>query len=66
MGMNARNDDRVLLKWTLQSPDLTTCDFFRWGYVKGLVYVPPVPTNVVELKPRISSELETDTEDMLQ
>ena len=39
---------------------------FAWGYVKGLVYVPPLPTNVVELKQRISSALETVTEDMLQ
>ena len=45
-----------------QSP----CDFFLWGYVKGLVYFPPLPTNVVELKQRISSALETVTKDMLQ
>ena len=55
-----------VLKWPPRSPDLTPCDFFLWGYVKGLVYVPPLPTNVVELKQRISSALETVTEDMLQ
>ena len=60
------NDDRFLLKWPPQSPDLTPGDFFLWGYVKGLVYVPPLPTNVVELKQRTSSMLETVTEDMLQ
>ena len=55
-----------VLKWPPHSPNLTPCDFFLWGYVKGLVYVPPLPTNVVELKQRISSALETVTEDMLQ
>ena len=51
------------------APAITWLDslrFFSWGYVKGLVYVPPLPTNVVELKQRISSALETVTEDMLQ
>ena len=62
----AGNDDSVLLKWPPRSPDLTPCDFFLWGYVKGLVYIPPLPTNVVELKQRISSALETVTEDMVQ
>ena len=66
MRINAGNDDRVLLQWPLQSPNLTPCDFFIWGYVKGLVYLPPLPTNVVELKQRISSALETVTEDTLQ
>ena len=49
-----------------RSPDLTPCNFFLWGYVKGLVYVPTLPTNVVELKQRISSALETVTENMVQ
>ena len=62
---HAENDDKVLLKWPPRSPDLTPRDFL-WGYVKGLVYVPPLLTNVVELKQRISSALETTTEDMRQ
>ena len=33
----AGNDDSVLLKWPPRSSDLTPCDFFLWGYVKGLV-----------------------------
>ena len=45
---------------------MTPFDFFWGGYVNGLVYVPPLPTNVVELKQRISSALETDTENMVQ
>ena len=39
----AGNDDSVLLKWPTRSPDFTPCDFFLWGYVKDLVYVPPLP-----------------------
>ena len=34
MRMNAGNDDRVLLKWPPQSPDLTPCDFFSLGLCK--------------------------------
>ena len=59
-------EDNLLLKWPPRSPDLTPCDFFLWGYVKGLVYVPPLPANVEELKKRITATLETVTKDMLQ
>ena len=41
----AGNNDCVLLHWLPRSPDLTPCDFFFWGYVNGLVYVPPLPTS---------------------
>ena len=40
--------------------------FFLWGYVKGLVFVLPLPANIVEMKERITAALETVTEDMLQ
>ena len=36
------------------SPDLTPHDFFLWGFVKKLVYVPPIPRDVDELKARIT------------
>ena len=49
-----------------QSPYLSPCDFFLWGYVKGLVFVPPLPTNSEEMKQRITAALETVTKDMLQ
>ena len=39
--------------------------FFFWGYVKTLVYVPPLPVTVNELKQRIAIALETVTQDML-
>ena len=49
-----------------RSPDLSSCDFFLWGDVKGLVFVLPLPTNIEEMKERITAALETVTEDMLQ
>ena len=51
---------------SLRSPDLSPCDFFLWGYVKGLVFVLPLPANIEEMKERIRAALETVTEDMLQ
>ena len=33
-------DDSFLMKWLPWSLNLFPCDFFLWGYVKGLVYVP--------------------------
>ena len=40
--------------------------FFLWGYVKGLVYITPLPTIPEELKQRITKVLENVTQDMLQ
>ena len=34
--------------------------------MKGLVFVPPLPANIEEMKQRIIAALETVTEDMLQ
>ena len=59
------NDDCVLLHWPPRSLDLTPCDFFLWGYVKDLVYVPPLPTSVDDLKTRITEVLKTIDPDML-
>ena len=61
----AGNDDGVLLHWPPKSPDLTPCDFFLLGYVKGLVYVFPLPTSVDNLKTRITEALITIDPDML-
>ena len=48
-----------------RSPDLSPCDFFLWGSVKGLVFVLPLPANIEEMKQRITAALETVTKDML-
>ena len=39
------DDDQMLLAWPPRSPDATPCDFLLWGYVKGQVYVPPLPAS---------------------
>lgn len=49
--------DRVLLRWSPRFPDLTLCDFFLWGYGKGLVYVPTLLRDVDVLKTRIIEAL---------
>jgi hypothetical protein len=46
--------DRPLLRWPPRSPDLTPCDFFLWGYVKDVLFVPPLPTYIDDLKRRIT------------
>ena len=61
----ASGEDNVMLKWPPRLSDLTPCNFFLWGYVKTLVYVPSLPENVNELKQRITFEQETVTQDML-
>ena len=61
----AGSEDNVMLKWPPRSPDLTPSNFFLWGHVKSLVYVPPYPANVNELKQRITIALKTVTQDML-
>ena len=61
----AGNDDFVLLHWPPISSDLMLCDFFLKGYVKGLVYVSPLPTSVDDLKTRITEALKTIDPNML-
>ena len=40
--------------------------FFLWGYLKGLVFVLPLPANIEEMKQRITAALENVTKDMLK
>ena len=66
IGCASGDGDNVLLKWPPRLPDMTPCDSFLWGYVKGVVYVPPLPTNLEELKQRITTAQQTATQNMLQ
>ena len=45
----ASDNDSPLLPWPPQSPDLTPCDFFLWGYIKDHVFVPPMPCDLPQL-----------------
>jgi hypothetical protein len=58
-------NDLVFLQWPPRSPNLTPCDFFLWGYVKDRVYMPPLPTNLPELRCTIVAAVATITPDML-
>lgn len=64
IGRSGQND-HDLMSWPPRSPDLTPCDFFLWGFVKGLVYVPPIPRDVDELKARITKAVATIDNAML-
>jgi len=52
--------------WPARSPDLSTCDFFLWGYLKSQVFKAPAPHTVQELKHRIREEVERIPVEMLQ
>ena len=43
------------MRWPPRSPDLTTYDFFLWGFVKDTVFVPPLPANLQDLSNRIAA-----------
>ena len=42
--------------WPPRSPDMSSCDFFLWGYLKGRVYTHK-PRNLGELKDAIRQEV---------
>jgi len=46
------------IAWPPRSPDLTSLDFFLWGYLKNLVYATPVET-VEQLQQRIFDSCRT-------
>ena len=56
---------QLLLFVPLTYPDLTPRDFFLWGFVKRLVYVPPIPRNVDELKAQTTEAVATINNAML-
>ena len=56
---HAVDEDNVLLKWLVYSPDLTHCYFFLLGYVKILSYVSILSITREELKLRITTLQET-------
>jgi hypothetical protein len=58
------NVDLPLLR--CQVADLAPCGFFLWGYVKDAVFVPPLPTDIDDLKQRITEAVAAVTCDMLR
>ncbi|KAJ4442869.1 hypothetical protein ANN_04462 [Periplaneta americana] len=52
------------IRWPPRSPDLTSLDFFFWGFMKDRVYATK-PCNFPELVERIEHTIQTVTPDML-
>jgi hypothetical protein len=46
--------------------DLTPYDFFLWGYMKDVVFVPPLPTDINDLKQHITEAVAAVSCDMLR
>ncbi len=53
------------MPWPPRSPDLTTADFFLWGYLKDKVYRRQ-PTNIATLKQYIKDELNKIPQGMIK
>ena len=52
--------------WPARSPDLNVCDFFLWSYLKDIVFAGPRPTNIEELKARITTGFNTIIAERMQ
>ena len=52
-------------QWPPQSPDLSPCDFFLWGYLKSVVYN-PLPKSIEELKANLEKEIKKINKDILK
>ena len=64
MDRTYRSEWHGLRLWPPWSPDLTSCDFFLWGYVKDRVCLPSLPVDLPDMK-RIAAAIESITPDML-
>lgn len=53
------------MEWPARSPDLTTLDFFLWGYLKNRVYATD-PVTIEELRRRIEYECSLITKEVLE
>jgi hypothetical protein len=58
--------DQELMRCPSRSPDLTLCDFFLWSFIKGHVFVPPLPATLVDLYTRTTAAITVIDHDMLQ
>lgn len=54
------------IAWPARSPDHNPMDFFVWPYLKNKVYTEPRPSNMIELRHKIKTEMENIPEDTLQ
>jgi hypothetical protein len=59
----ASEENAVFQPWPPRNPVLTPLQIFLVGYVK--VFVPPLPVDIDDLKPRITNALATVDREML-
>ncbi|KAL3272786.1 hypothetical protein HHI36_014246 [Cryptolaemus montrouzieri] len=52
------------VRWPARSPDLTSLDFFLWGYIKGMVYQIPSTTQL-DMRQRILDAFQSVSPQML-
>ena len=64
-GISTGRDDDALMRWPPRSPDLTPYEFFLLGFVKDIVFVPPLPANLKDLRNRITAAVVLVGRDML-
>jgi hypothetical protein len=64
IGRTGQEDD-TLIRWPPWSPDLTPCDIFLSGFVKDTVFLPTLPTNLRDLRNRITAAVALVNRDML-
>jgi len=53
------------IRWPPTSPNLTPCDYFLWGYVKGIVFATE-PTTPDDMQNRIRNAMALILEEMLR
>ena len=53
------------IHWPARSPDLSSCDYFLWGYLKSKVFEAR-PATIQELKERIQAEIHAITPAVLR
>lgn len=56
---------RTAVRWPPRSPDLTTCDFFLWGFIKSKVYETS-PTTPDDMRQRIVRAFQEITPEILR
>jgi hypothetical protein len=63
--VRAGKKDVALQGWPPRSPDLIPFYFFPWGFLKEAGYVPSLPTALYYLKNRITTAVNSVTQDIL-
>jgi hypothetical protein len=65
-GLRNENENEMFFHtWPPRSPDFTPCDFFLCGYVKDVVYLPPVSNDLQELRQHIIAAVAAINRDMM-